>query len=452
MTPLGRDVIRLIFAGGASLFGYQDTYQTQRVLKIAGERLWGNLTSILRHPIGHRMVFNVFPMVDPGSIPALKALSKEPGLEAGKGRLRLSTFWRLARFMVPMLFSFYSHLLAPNGKVAAFDQKTHNELAKLQAKIEANAGETPTLARSAALVREMRSAFIFAVPNMLPAIMAGMMPITFLNRVAKRYHGVWHAGAGDYPWNAQQRHHRDGPFLVANCGSALRSDPAASARISRIIKLKALARQYLQGELPETAQRAIQSFLACYGMRGIAEIDFGRARWRENPTQIMQVLGSYLQIEDAAQAPDAIFRRGEAAAEAAITELENAPRRTFAGGLKARLVRAAARRVRTFAGLRESPKLHIIKMMGMIRHELLRSGEALVREGVISCPDDLCFLESERIRITGKWREMQDWAGLIGSHRAAFEREMLRLQVPRLLLSDGRTFYEGITSAGGTGG
>ena len=167
--------------------------------------------------------------------------------------------------------------------------------------------------------------------------------------------------------------------------AAIRSDPAACAQI-RDGDPEVLAQQYLSGKLPETAQKSIQSFLECYGMRGIAEIDFGRARWRENPVHIMQVLRSYLQVEDEALAPDAVFRRGEAAAEAAITELENAARKTFAGGLKARLIRAAARRVRTFAGLRESPKLYIIKMMGLIRQELLKSGEALVQEGVISLP------------------------------------------------------------------
>ena len=449
MTPLGRDVIRLIFAGGASLFGFDHTYQTQRVIKGAGERLWGNLTSVLRHPIGHRMIFNSFSMVSPGSIPALKAVSQEPGLGAGKGRLRLSTFWRLARFMVPMLVSFFGHLLAPNGKVAAFDQKTHNELAKLQAKIEANTGETPTLARSTALVREMRSAFIFAVPNMLPAIMAGMMPITFLNRVAKRFTGSGTLAleiTRGMPNNVTTQM----DLSLWQTADAIRSDPVACAQI-RDGDPEALAQQYLNGELPETAQQVIQSFLARYGMRGIAEIDFGRARWRENPTQIMQVLRSYLQIEDAAQAPDAVFRRGEAAAEEAITVLENAARKTFAGGLKAHLVRAAARRVRTFAGLRESPKFYIIRMMGMIRQELLRSGEALVREGVLSRPDDLCFLNLSELESLANG-ETQDWAGLVASHRAAFERETLRLQVPRLLLSDGRTFYEGITSAEGLEG
>ena len=56
-------------------------------------------------------------------------------------------------------------------------------------------------------------------------------------------------------------------------------------------------------------------------MRGVGEIDLGRPRWREDPKPIMQVLQSYLQIEDPDQAPDAVFARGAAAAEAAIEHL-----------------------------------------------------------------------------------------------------------------------------------
>ena len=49
-----------------------------------------------------------------------------------------------------------------------------------------------------------------------------------------------------------------------------------------------LAAEYLAGTLPPTAQAALAGFLARYGFRGLAEIDLGRPRWREDPTPIMQ--------------------------------------------------------------------------------------------------------------------------------------------------------------------
>ena len=449
MTPLGQDVIRLIFAGGASLFDFKDTYKTQRVIKIAGERLWGNMTSILRHPIGHRMLFNFFPVIDPGSIPALKALSQEPALEAGKGRLRWHTFRRLARFMIPMLVSFFRHLLAPAGKVAEVNQKMEAVLTRLEDKVRTNAGGSPSLTHSAALVREMRTAFIFAVPEMLPVIMAGMMPIVFLDKIAKYFTGSG-TPALEITRGMPDNVTTEMDLALWRAATVIRSDTEA-CRLLQNGDPATLAQQYLDRQLPETAQKAIQQFLERYGMRGVAEIDIGRIRWREDPTPILQILRSYLQIEDASQAPDAVFQRGAAAAEKAVAELENAARKTFLGGLKARVVRAAALRVRTFAGLRESPKFYIIRMMGMIRQELLQNGESLVREGKLSRPDDLFFLTLEELEAFARG-EPRDWVGLVASHRASFDREMLRVQVPRLLLSDGRTFYEGITSLEGQEG
>ena len=81
-----------------------------------------------------------------------------------------------------------------------------------------------------------------------------------------------------------------------------------------------LAEEYLNEQLPTTAQTAIDDFMQRYGMRGLGEIDLGRPRWREEPTQIMGILRSYLQIEDQSTAPDVLFRRAESEAGEATNE------------------------------------------------------------------------------------------------------------------------------------
>lgn len=77
ITPLGQDTIRLFFAGGASLFGYEVTHETQGVLHSAGERLWGNLTPIIRNTLGRRIAFGAIGGVDPGSKTFLEELANE---------------------------------------------------------------------------------------------------------------------------------------------------------------------------------------------------------------------------------------------------------------------------------------------------------------------------------------------------------------------------------------
>ena len=185
-------------------------------------------------------------------------------------------------------------------------------------------------------------------------------------------------------------------------------------------------------------------------MRGLGEIDIGRPRWREDPTDVMQTIQSFLQIKDESQAPDAIFHRGEQAAEAAIYELESTARKTFAGRLKARIIRAAARRVRALAGLRESPKLYIIQMMGIIRQGLLESGEDLVSAGTLDRADDLFYLYLSELDTLAQG-EAQDWKSLVAVRRSNYARELSRGLIPHLLLSDGRAFYEGSTPTEGEG-
>lgn len=206
-----------------------------------------------------------------------------------------------------------------------------------------------------------------------------------------------------------------------------------------------LAAGFLQGELEGMAQTAVSQFMAKYGMRGVGEIDIGRPRWREDPTHIMQVLQSYLQIEDAEQAPTAVFRRGEQSAAAAASALETAALNTFAGRLKVKFIRKLVARVRELAGLRESPKFHIVQTMGIMRTGLLESGLQFATSGILKKQDDLFYLYLDELEAFAQ-NPKADWQALIAERRAVYDREMLRRQIPRLLLSDGRAFYEGLSA------
>lgn len=178
-------------------------------------------------------------------------------------------------------------------------------------------------------------------------------------------------------------------------------------------------------------------------MRGIAEIDVGRARWHEYPLPLIQTLRSYLQIDNPSAAPDVMFEHGAATAQNAIDRLVQELRATRRGWLKAWLARWAARRVRALAGLRESPKFAAIRIIGTVREAVIASGRELAAQGVIAQPDDLFFLHQPEIQALAAG-DNRDWQALIAERRSIYDREKQRRQVPRLLLSDGRTFFEGI--------
>lgn len=283
----------------------------------------------------------------------------------------------------------------------------------------------------------------------MPLLGGGMAPLTLLNRLAR-----------DLP---------NGPQLVLTITRGLphnvttemdlalwetarqiQADPAGQAQFQSQSATD-LANACLAGTLPPASQQAIAHFLARYGMRGLAEIDIGRARWREEPAQLMHVLQSYLAITDPAQAPDAVFARGAQAAAAATAELAAALRQAggLRGRLKARLVPPAARRVREFAGFRESPKFYIVRLLGLARAALLASGAELTAAGLLARPEDIFFLRvAELTALAGG--QSGDWRALVAQRQQRYATEQRRRLVPRLLLSDGQAFYEG-TAAGPAG-
>jgi pyruvate,water dikinase len=82
-------------------------------------------------------------------------------------------------------------------------------------------------------------------------------------------------------------------------------------------------------------------------------------------------------------------------------------------------------------------------MIGIARKELLESGRELMVAGVFERTEDIFFLQLSELESLYR-KESRDWKAIIADHRTAYEREQRRRQVPRVLVSDGRTFYEGI--------
>lgn len=442
MTPLGQDAIRLIFAGGSTLFGFKGRSQhSQGVLKIAGDRLWGDTTSIVRHPIGAKVMVKVFPGVEPGSMGALKEILSDPKIEAGSGRIRFSTVRRLVRFGARMIKKMLFFTRDPETKAKLIRDAYHAEIEKLREKYHHPAERHPSLEEAVQLYREIYSAFIYAVPDIMGGVLPGLLPLLFLSKISNKHHGSNDLAlqlTRGLPNNVTT----EMDLSLWDTAKAIREN-STSLKVFQSVPAGELAERFLQTELPEIAQRELHTFLEQYGFRGPGEIDLGRPRWRENPTQIIQTIQSYLQIKDDSMAPDAVFRRGALQAQEARDILIESVQKTFAGKIKARLVRAAVRRVWALGGLRESPKFYIVQMMGLIRQSLLSCGEDLVGRGKLVNKDDLFFLYLDELEAFSSG-EQQDWQALILRRRTGYNREMLRRQVPRMLVSDGRTFYEGV--------
>ena len=441
MTPLGQDAIQIVFAGGARLFDFAYTLETQSLLLAAGERLWVRTTAVLRNRVGRQGVRKVLGVIEPSIGQAVDSLLAEAAFAAG-GPPQPATLRHMVSFVGTLLPTLVRTVRDPDAQRQAVQDLVETRLAQAQAQMAA----ATTLAERVALFEQIvGDGFQFAVPNLVPRVAPGLLAMNRLMAWADDALTSTQAGqrraleiARGLPHNVTT----EMDLMLWQTAQLIRNDQAAFAFV-QTHDAAFLAEQYLANALPAVAQRAIAAFLAKYGMRGLAEIDFGRTRWRENPVQVMQMLQSYLRIEDPALAPDTVFQRGETAAQAVLDDLVMALCQQPNGALKAQLVAWLTKRMRALAGLRESPKFFIINLFGLVRTALLESGQELVAQGVLNRADDLMFLHIKELQAVAAGYAI-DWKALVTERRAIYDREKLRNQIPRVLVSDGRAFYEGI--------
>lgn len=442
ITPLGRDLLTIVGACGfGGAFGFNNTLATQTVLYTAGERLWARVTPLLRNRIGRRLLHTFAGVADAGIGQALAQVEAGPDWSAA-GWPRRSSLGHVTLFLRRVLPVMAFSLLRPERSRQVFQR----QLNRIVEQFAAQAATATTLSARLALIEQ---ALVPLLTFLFPQAVGRLAPgILMLNRMNVLAHLAWREDdvqrrrileiARGLPHNVTT----EMDLALWATAQQIRSDPVALAHVQQHDAAE-LALQTSAGELPSTAQAALDAFLHRYGMRGVAEIDLGRARWREDPTQVMQTVQSYLQIDDPTQAPDAVFRRGETVAQQLIADLQAGLRRQPRGVLMAYLAGWVAQRFRALAGLRESPKFFIIQLLGIVRQGLLESGAELARQNVIERPDDLFFLHLNELKGLAAGYAI-DWKALVVERRTLYEREKLRRQLPRLLLSDGRAFYDGV--------
>ncbi len=449
ITPFGRDGIGALAVSIGNYLGYPDTLETQDTFISAGERLFINITPLLRNRIGRRLVPLALDSIEQGSRQYVDTLLADPRLVPGKQTIHPDTAWKLLRKAIPTILRMARTLLAPEWARATIFRREE----AFRQWAEAAGREADTLEKRLDWMAEIfRTLPRFMFEWVIPTFAPGIASWNALNGLA--------VGLPDGKRRALEVT-RGLPYNVTTemdlalweTARAIRADAPAMASVATG-EAAALAAEFQAGRLPGAAQSAVERFLARYGGRGVAEIDIGRVRWGENPTPVFQAIKSYVLIDDPDMAPDAVFRRSVRAAEAAVESLAEAARRQRGGWLKAHRLRLIARRVRALAGVRELPKFMAVRVMAMIRRSLLQSGAALAAESVIEQADDVFFLRMGELRQVADpdWRaaHRDEVKAKVLARRQAHEREKRRRQSPRILLSDGRAAYEGVADIEGT--
>jgi phosphoenolpyruvate synthase/pyruvate phosphate dikinase len=445
MTPLGQEAIQRVILGTSKRLHVKVSYESQDIFVTAGERIWIKVSDVIRNPIGYKVFRSFLGFIEPSVAQILQSLLADPRLGASQGRLKFSTLRRLAGFFLPIGASAFRTMISPEAARQRFDTQLEAYLQTVQ--IPPGADRFERLANFAAFMDAqggLAEALPTLMPRFIPIFGSAIASLNIIEHLLGRHPNGKHdfsLPAVEVTRGLPRNVTTEMDLALWDAAGHIKADVAA-AEAFHSSDASILATHFMEGALPAAAQTAVESFLSRYGARGVGEIDLGQPRWREDPRPVIETLQSYLQIP-AERAPDQLFKKGALAAEEAIEQLAAEVRQQRGGWIKEKILRAAARRVRLLMGARESPKFFAVRAMGRVRNSLLEIGAEFAAAGTIRCGDDLFFLQVKELAALARGEE-RDWKALLAERRQTYERELHRRQVPRLLASDGRAFYEGI--------
>ncbi|HEX4249889.1 MAG TPA: PEP/pyruvate-binding domain-containing protein [Pseudonocardia sp.] len=436
ITPMGLAAFRLIGSGLADLFGVPvaDGLAGPSRARVAGQRLFVDITPALRHPLGHAAMFKMFGVMEARAAEVVAELGKDPRFAVRKQSVvpLLRAVGRVAwRLRIP------PRVLHALVRPAVAQRQTRQVAERVRAGLAVPAGASAEQ-RLDHVERALRQVVAPTFPSLAPGAAAGFLSLGLAARLL----------GPDLRGGELEKVLRGLPHNVTTemdlelwrLAGRIKADPASAAAVESA-PAPQLAERYLRGELPPPVQSGMAAFLGRYGHRAVAEIDLGLPRWSDDPTHLFGILANYLRLGDGSVAPDTQFARAVAGAEQQVRDLVAAAGRR--GRLRGRAVGFALDRARALAGLREEPKYQLVVAMGQVRPQLTALGAELAAAGRLATAGDVFFLDLADVRRGLRGADLRE---LVARRREDYDRELRRRQIPRVVLSDG-TEPEAVSTA-----
>ncbi|WP_426989454.1 PEP/pyruvate-binding domain-containing protein [Pseudarthrobacter sp. Y6] len=430
ITPMGLSAFRLIASSvaRAAQFDVPEPRKGPSQYAVAAQRIYFDLTAVARSTTGRRIVPRVFDVMEARSATVLRRVFEDPRFSVTR-----RTPLGLLRHVVPAAV----HARVPETLLrAAFRpdaalRRTNRRAREFADSLEPPAGLTP-LQRLDHAEHLLGTRIFSVVPSILPLPALGFAALALAGRLlgGGRRDDLQVVLRG-LPNNVTT----EMDLELWRLAQVIRNDGGSRAAVTDR-KPAELAKEFRTGQLPAVLQSGLARFMGQYGHRAVAEIDVGMPRWSDDSTHILGVLANYLRLEGSALAPDAQFSNAAEEAEACVDRLVAEARSR--GRLRGTVVRAALRRARLFAGLRELPKYQLVVGLAEVRKQLTLAGTALAASGAVAEADDIFFLDLDEARAGfNSGTGTADLRDLVERRRADYALELERRHVPRVLLSDG---------------
>ncbi len=425
ITPMGVAAIRLIGTSVATALRMPpaEPLAGPPAMHAPGQRVFLDLTSVLRNRLGRRAVITIFGVMEARASAVLKTLAERSEfsiIENSDHSALRHIAGALLRNKVPVRVAagLANPELAYRG-IAATERRLRRALT-----LPANA----TASQRLDFVEQRLGDLFSLIPRIAYAV-GGLLMLVASRRLLRdvAQPGELQEVLRGLPHNITT----EMDLKLWELTEEIRKDEP-SRTVFTDLAVPDLLQRYRARALPPVAQRGLQGFLRRFGHRAVAEIDLGMPRWSDDPSHLLGVISNYLRLDPDDLDPVSQFRAGEAKAESMITNLTT--RAAERSRLRARLAGWTLRRARQLVGLREAPKFLLIMALATMREQLKEVGRQLADAGSIDHGDDVFFLDlgDARRGLAG-----EDQRALVAERREAYEQELKRRHIPRLLLSDG---------------
>ncbi|MGH3928353.1 MAG: PEP-utilizing enzyme, partial [Pseudonocardiaceae bacterium] len=428
ITPMGISAFRLIASCASEVvFGavVSDPISGPAPFVVAGQRVFADVTPVLRSRIGRALVPRVLDVMEARSAVVFRQLCDDP-----RFAVRTTSRWPFVRRLIALAVRFRIPLQIAQALIrpSVARRRVQRVGRRLCSKLTVPVAVTPAQ-RLDHVERLLGTEIIPIMPKVVPVAAAGFLALAVADKLAR----------DDFASHERDEVQRALPHNVTTemdlqlwaLATRIRDDEAA-ASVLRETDPAQLASRFTRGELPPVLQRGLEQFLGNYGHRSVAEIDVGMPRWSDDPTYVLGVLANYLRLDDPGRAPDAQFTRGARAAEAVATGIVARVRRR--SRIRGVAMRFALGRVRELVGMRETHKDYLVRVLAHVREQLAVVGAELAAAARLSDPEDVFFLDLVQTRAALAGADVRV---VVAQRRTEYEQELRRRQVPRIMLSDG---------------
>lgn len=419
MKPLALSVIRTIIP-----VGHADGQLESVHMPVAGGRFYGDLSPLLRHPLGKRLLLRGLKNADQLAAGALADLAERADFRARGERVNPLQLLPKAR---PYLFKLLRMLFwgKPEGVTDHVNTIIEEETTRIKLRLESAPNLCEQLNRA---ITEMQASFGIVL-NWFPLLGAGAVATALLHALMKGHSDELAAVGRGLNGNVATEMN----LAVGDLADELRHSKALIKRLKQT-DIAVQTRLAELATLPEGKfLQTWNAFLDTYGARGPSEIDISRPRWSEDPSSLLQMVIGMTGGEAGAHRKyhRQLIATGEEGTELLI-------RQAYAGWwgfLRGPLVRRLARVSRQLMPLREHHKFFIIKVLALVKPVLLATGEQFQTEGRLECAEDIWFLNLPEV-LEALEKPEQALKPLIEERKLNFKHYQT-LTAPRVITSKG---------------